>query len=332
MVESAVPALRDFFAVPRVILAPMAGITDAIFRTIAREHGAELAFTEMVSAKGLSYENARTEDMLELGPDESLVCVQLFGREPEVLAAQAAKVEEQLAGKLFSVNINMGCPARKIVSKGDGSALMRTPEVAEAIVKACKARVTVPVTVKFRRGYELGQETCVEFAKRMEAAGADAMTVHGRFAMQYYKGESDPGAIARVKAAVSVPVVGNGDVRSGADALAMLRDTGCDAIMVARAAEGNPWVFADIRNALASLRGEEASWAAMPSLAERMTLATRHAQLACDAPGGAVRMRRLAMCYVAGIPGASAARTALCSCSSAEDFRAVFEKVATYAS
>ena len=322
-----------FFAVPRVVLAPMAGITDAVFRDISREYGAELAFTEMVSAKGLSYDNARTEDMLELGEGEETVSVQLFGREPETLAAQAARVEERLGGRLFSININMGCPARKIVSKGDGSALMREPELAGAIVRACKGAVGVPVTVKFRRGYGMGDETCVDFARVLEDAGADALTVHGRFAMQMYTGKASWDAIARVKAAVSIPVVGNGDIRCGEDALEMLVQTGCDALMVARAAEGNPWVFADIRNALAPLRGEAPlELPAHPSVAERMALATEHARRMCGLPGGAVRMRRLAMCYVSGLPGASSARAKLCSCTMFSQFKAVFEEVCTYAS
>ena len=311
----------------------MAGITDAVFRDISRAYGAELTYTEMVSAKGLSYLNARTEDMLELGEHEDLVSVQLFGRDPDTLASQAARVEERLGERLFSIDINMGCPARKIVTKGDGSALMKEPDVAASIVSACKQAVSVPVTAKFRRGYEQGEETCVDFARTLEAAGVDAVTVHGRFASQMYRGGASWDAIARVKAAVSVPVVGNGDVKSGEDARAMLSQTGCDAVMVARAAEGNPWVFADIRNALAPLREEESLRPiTKPSVAERMAQATEHALRMCDLPGGTVRMRRLAMCYVAGLPGASAARTALCSCSSYPQFREVFEKVAQYAS
>lgn len=328
-------ALRAFFATPRVILAPMAGITDAPFRRICRQYGAELAFTEMVSAKGLSYENARTEDLLALGPDEDRVSVQLFGHEPAVLAAEAAKVEAALAEKLFSLNINMGCPARKIVTKGDGSALMRDPALAAAIVRAAKGAVTVPVTVKFRRGYAMGRETCVDFARAMEEAGADAITVHGRFAEQLYRGQADWDCIARVKDAVTIPVVGNGDVTCGDDAVALLAQTGCDAVMVARAAEGFPWVFADIRTALHPFRDVDDPFAGPftpPTVYQRMAQATEHARLACRIPGGAVRLRRLAMCYVAGIPGASAARSALCSCTSFDDFARVFRKVADHAS
>ncbi len=330
--KSAAESLVEFFAKPRVILAPMAGITDAVFRQICLDHGAELAFTEMVSAKGLSYENARTEDMLSLGEKEPRASVQLFGHEPQVLADQAKRVQGLLGEKLFSVNINMGCPARKIVTKGDGSALMQDPALASAIVRACKDAVSVPVTVKFRRGYKLGEETCVDFARAMEAAGADVITVHGRFAEQMYRGESDRGCIARAKAAVSIPVVGNGDVKSGVDALRLLEETECDSIMVARAAEGNPWVFADIRSALAPLRGETFEGIASPSIQQRMEQAIAHAAAAAELPGGAVRMRRQAMCYVAGLPGASVARAALCACSSFDDYQSVFEQVANHAS
>ncbi len=287
-------AFDDFFRIPRVVLAPMAGITDMPFRQICVAHGAELTFTEMVSAKGLLYENARTHDMLALGEDERRVSVQLFGHEPDVLAREAAKVEDVLGQRLFSIDINMGCPARKIVTKGEGAALMRDPELAANIVRACKAAISTPLSVKFRRGYQVGQETCAEFARMMEDAGADALTVHGRFAEQLYRGSSDRGSIARVCAAVSIPVIGNGDVKNGEDAVTLIEETGCKAVMVARAAEGNPWIFAEIRHALAPLRGEVAREYIPPTLEERMAQATAHAKAACELPGGGDRMRRQA--------------------------------------
>ena len=326
------PALREFFAVPRVVLAPMAGITDPSFRSLCREYGAELAFTEMVSAKALDFRNARTEGMLELAPDETAVSVQLFGHEPDVLAREAARVEQALGERLFSININMGCPARKISSKGDGAALMKDPALAAQIISACKQAVSVPVTAKFRRGFAEHDETCVEFAHALEDAGADALCVHGRYAAQLYRGSAEWTCIARVKDAVRVPVVGNGDITSGEAARAMIEITGCDAVMVARAAEGHPWIFSEIRAALSPLRGEDAPVYTAPDVRERMAVATRHARALCALPEGGVRMRRLAMHYVAGLPGAREARSKLCACTSAEEFEAVFLEVVEHAS
>ena len=229
----------------------MAGVTDIAFRTLCREAGADMAFTEMVSAKGLSFANEKTRHLLALADGEKQVAVQLFGHEPEVMASQAAWIEQEMEESLAYLDINMGCPARKIVSKGDGSALMRDPHLAAAIVSAVKEAVSCPVTAKFRRGWSEGDETAPAFARHMEAAGADGVTVHGRYTEQLYRGAADWGVIARVREAVSVPVVGNGDVRSGADAVRMAEETGCDAVMIARGAEGNPWLFSQVQAALA---------------------------------------------------------------------------------
>lgn len=306
-----------------VLLAPMAGVSDIAFRALCLEQGADLAFCEMVSAKGLSYANEKTRHLLALAPGEERAGVQLFGREPDTMAAQAAWVEEALGDSLAVIDINMGCPARKIVSKGDGSALMKEPELAASIVEAvCKA-VEHPVTCKFRRGFAQGEETAPEFARRMEAAGAAAVTVHGRFAEQLYRGRADWGAIARVKQAVSVPVVGNGDIRTGADAVRMREETGCDAVMIARGAEGNPWLFAQAKAALAS---EEEP--ALPTPQTRIEMARRHARLLTQREGrNIVRMRKHAMWYMTGLPGASAARGRLNYCTTLEDFDEVFDEL-----
>ena len=240
-----------FFSNHPLLLAPMAGVSDEAFRTLCLEQGADLAYTEMVSAKGLSYANEKTRHLLALAPGEERVAVQLFGHEPDTMAAQAAWVEQEMGEALAYLDINMGCPARKIVSKGDGSALMKEPALAADIVRAVARAVEHPVAVKFRRGWAEGCETAPEFARRMEDAGAAMVAVHGRFAEQLYRGRADWGVIARVKEAVRVPVTGNGDVRCGADAAAMVARTGCDAVMIARGAEGNPWVFAQARAALA---------------------------------------------------------------------------------
>ncbi len=299
-----------------VLLAPMAGVTDVAMRTLCREQGADMCFTEMVSAKGLSFANDKTRHLLDLAPGEDKVAVQLFGHEPAVMASQAAWIEEQMGESLAYLDINMGCPARKIVSKGDGSALMKDPELATAIVSAVKGAVSHPVTAKFRRGWGPDKETAPEFARRMEQAGADGVTVHGRFSLQMYHGFADWGCIERVKAAVSVPVCGNGDVRSGQDAVAMRERTGCDGVMIARAAEGNPWVFAQAKAALAGALQPEP-----PTAAQRLAMAQHHARLLSQREGrNIVRMRKHAMWYVAGLPGAAAARRQINECESLEDF------------
>ena len=298
----------------------MAGVSDIAFRALCREQGADLTFTEMVSAKGLSYANEKTRHLVDLAEGEDEVGVQLFGHEPDTMAAQAVWLVEELGDSLAYIDLNMGCPARKIVSKGDGSALMKSPTLAADIVSSVKRAVTCMVTAKFRRGWSMGKETAVDFAKRLEQAGADAVTVHGRYAEQLYKGASDRGVIARVKDAVSIPVVGNGDVFSARDAMQMAEETGCDAVMVARGAQGNPWIFAQIKTAF---DGNEESGA--PSPVERIEMARRHARLLEKREGrNIVRMRKHAMWYVAGMPGASKARGLFNYCSSLADFERVF--------
>lgn len=319
-------SMFDFFSERRLLLAPMAGVSDEAFRTLCREQGADLTYTEMVSAKGLSYANEKTRHLLHLSVGEDQVAVQLFGHESDVMADQARWIEQEMGETLAYLDINMGCPARKIVSKGDGSALMKTPDLAAAIVCAVSAAVEHPVTVKFRRGWVEGDETCVEFARRMEDAGAAAVAVHGRYALQLYRGRAEWDAIARVKAAVSIPVVGNGDVKCGADAVALVERTGCDAVMIARAAEGNPWVFAQCRAALA---GEPEP--AKPSVEERIAMARRHARLLAEREGrNIVRMRKHAMWYMTGLPGAAAARAKINACVSVEDFDRVFDELLVY--
>ena len=307
----------------KVILAPMAGVTDEVFRELCIEQGADLTYTEMVSAKALSYNNRKTQDLMRLSPLESKVSVQIFGHEPETMAAEARTIQELLGESLFAIDINMGCPARKIAGKGDGSALMRNPELASSIVAAVKASVTCPVTVKFRRGYELGNETAPELARRLEAAGADALCVHGRFAQQFYRGSADWDVIAKVVDAVSVPVIGNGDVACGRDAKRMLDETGCQAVMIGRGAQGNPWVFADVKSVLTT--GEAAQ---APSIVERVSLAKRHAHLLSERCGrNIVRMRKHAMWYCAGLRGAPKIRGAINQASSYEEFETLFDEL-----
>ena len=325
MSDQSIASMRSLLNQRGVLLAPLAGVSDLVFRQINREHKADLTYTEMVSAKGLSYANEKTRHLLDLAENEDIVAVQVFGHEPEVIAREAAWIEEQLQDRLAYIDINMGCPARKIVSKGDGSALMKTPELASRIVECASEAINHPVTVKFRRGYNTGDETCVEFAKRMEQAGAAGCAVHGRFAMQMYSGRADWDAIHRVVDAVEIPVIGNGDITSGQDALNMLGETGCAAIMIGRAAQGNPWIFEEVKAAK-----EGVAWNP-PSATERIQLAKRHAELMSHLPGKPLsRMRKHAMWYVAGLPGASIARGKFNLCNTLDDFNTVFDELLAY--
>ena len=309
-----------------MLLAPMAGVTDIAMRTLCREQGADMTFTEMVSAKGLSYANEKTRHLLDLAEGEDQVAVQVFGHEPDTMASQAAWIEEALGGALSFIDINMGCPVRKIAGKGDGSALMKDPELAAAIASAVSDAVEHPVTCKFRRGWAIDEETAPEFAKRMEQAGVAAVTVHGRFAEQMYRGQADWGVIARVKEAVAIPVVGNGDVKCGADAVALFDQTGCDGVMVARGAQGNPWIFAEVKAALAGSAYEP------PTIEERLDMARRHAELLTRREGrNIVRMRKHASWYVTGLPGAAKARGMFNECSSLEEFNRAFDELSDYA-
>lgn len=321
--RSALSGMFDFFATHKVLLAPMAGVSDEAFRTLCLEQGADLTYTEMVSAKGLSYANEKTRHLLRLAEGEREVAAQLFGHEPAVMAQQAFWIEQTMGDSLSYLDINMGCPARKIVSKGDGSALMKSPDLAAEIVSCVVRAVEHPVTVKFRRGWAEGDETCVDFALRMQDAGASALAVHGRYAQQMYRGKANWEAIGRVKRAVSVPVIGNGDIVCAQDACAMLRQTGCDAVMIARGAQGNPWIFAEVKSALAGT--PEPS---RPSAFERVAMARRHARLLQQREGrNIVRMRKHAMWYLSGLPGAAAARAKINSCVSIDDFDRVFDEL-----
>lgn len=307
-----------------VMLAPMAGVSDVVMRQLCCEQGAQLAFTEMVSSKGLSFANQKTAHLIDMYEGEEIIGVQLFGHEPNTMAEQAQWVEQHLGDKLAVIDINMGCPVRKIVSKGDGASLMQQPDLASKIIEACVRAVSHPVSVKFRRGFNEGDETAVEFARMAEAAGAAWVCVHGRFAKQLYHGKSNPSVIARVKQALSIPVIGNGDVCSGKDACALVEQTGCDAVMVARAAEGNPWVFADIR---AALEGKEPPVA--PTPLQRIDMARRHARLLAQVDRRVVvRMRKQASWYCKGLAEASVARGKFNTCTTLEDFESVFDELA----
>jgi nifR3 family TIM-barrel protein len=269
--------------------------------------GAGLTFTEMVSAKGLHYnpDGEVSRALLTFVPEETPCAVQIFGADPEIMAEQARGIVERHRPDVACVDINMGCPVAKVVAKGEGSALMRTPELAVEIVRQVAGACGVPVTVKMRRGWSADDADAVEFAQAMEEAGASAITVHGRTRDQFYRGKADWGAIAAVKAAVSVPVIGSGDVFCAADVVAMFERCGVDAVMVARGAQGNPWIFREARALLD--RGETI---APPTAFERVDTAREHAA-ALVAFGGEhafTRMRKHVSWYVKGMPGATHVR------------------------
>ena len=237
--------IKNFEAKGNMFLAPMAGVTDLPFRLICKEHGCPLLYTEMINAKALSYEDANTLKMLETHPEEGDVIVQIFGAEPDFMA-RAAKILNGL-NRFKAIDINMGCPVPKVVKNGEGSALMKTPLLAAKIVEEVKKSSDLPVTVKFRLGWDSNNLNALEFAKTMESSGADAIALHGRTREQYYSGNADWEAIARVREAVSLPFIANGDVFSAQDAIALLAKTGSDAVMVGRGAQGNPFIFSDYK-------------------------------------------------------------------------------------
>jgi len=293
----------------------MAGYTDVVFRALCTSFGCDLTYTEMVSAKGLTFGNAKTADYLLLGEEESSVGVQLFGHEPDRMADAAKYVSDRLGPRLRCIDLNMGCPAQKIVSNGDGSALMKTPALAGRIVEAVKAASPVPVTVKFRKGWD--GDTCVSFAKMLETSGADAICLHPRTRVQQYEGKADRAAIGAVKAAVHIPVIGNGDITCGESAVSMIRETGCDGVMIGRGALGRPWIFAEVKAALAGAPYAE------PDVSERLTIALRHAERieAVKGPHGLVELRKHLPRYLHGIRGAAALRTRLNDAKTAAEIR-----------
>ncbi len=225
------------------VLGPMAGVTDLPFRLLCREQGAGLLCMEMISAKGIYYNNKNTESLLQIHPQEIPVSLQLFGSDPKIVSEMAKRIEER---PFAFLDINMGCPVPKIVKNGEGSALMKNPKLVYELVSAVVKAIEKPVTVKIRKGFDDEHVNAVEIAKIIEEAGAAAVAVHGRTREQYYSGKADWEIIAKVKEAVRIPVIGNGDVLSGADAVAMREQTGCDGVMIARGAQGNPWIFSEL--------------------------------------------------------------------------------------
>lgn len=285
-----------------VFLAPMAGVTDIVFRIICRELGCGLVYSEMVSAKGILHNNKNTQSMLEVADEERPAVIQLFGSDPDILA-QMAKKTEQYAD---IIDINMGCPAPKIVKNGEGSALMKNPELIGRIVKSVSSAVSKPVTIKIRKGFDDSCINAPEIAQIAEENGAAAIAIHGRTREQYYSGEADWDIIKEAKKRVSIPVIGNGDVDSPQKAKALFEHTGCDAIMIGRASEGNPWIF---KRTIHYLKTGELL--PEPTIEEKLTLALRHLDMLVKYKGeyiGVREMRRHLGKYVKGIPHSAEAR------------------------
>ena len=327
--QDAARVIGGFVAENRVWLAPMAGWTDAVYRVICRQMGAGLACTEMVSAQGLAYNDGRTADYLEVSDAEGCAVVQLFGSDPAVIASQAARVQQMLGPKLAAIDINMGCPARKVAGKGEGSALMKTPQLAARIIAQTAAAIDVPLTVKIRRGYEKGNDVAVEFAQMCESEGAAAVTVHGRFARELYHGQASWECIARVKEALRIPVLASGDLFTPQAIVDCLQQTGADAAMVARGAQGNPWIFAHTAQLMQSRAQGDASWTpAQVTLEERLRVMRLHVRgLAQRDPRAVVHMRTYFAPYFKGIPGASRYRGMVVACSTLDDFERFFDLI-----
>lgn len=297
-----------------VFLAPMAGVTDLAFRAICKSFGCGLTYTEMVSAKGMYYKSENTREMLKLAPGEKPAAMQIFGSDADIMASIAMEVQQAGAD---IIDINMGCPTPKIIKNGDGSALMKKPELVAEIVRKVSAAVTVPVTVKIRKGWDENSVNAVEIAKIAEQNGAKAVTVHGRTREQFYSGKADWNIIKLVKQAVSIPVIGNGDVVSPQTAEQLLQQTGCDGVMIGRGAEGNPWIFKSVIEYLKSgvLLPE-------PSYEEKAKMAMYHLSQLIALKGeviGVKEMRKHLAWYLKGMPGSSAIKAEVFKLDEAKD-------------
>jgi len=304
-------------------LAPMAGVTDMAFRSVCRQMGAGYTYTEMVSAKALCFQDRKTKKLLRLGEDEHPCAAQIFGSDPGCIR-EAAGIAAEISGADI-LDINMGCPTPKIVAGGDGCALMKTPGLAREIIRAAVEGCGLPVTVKIRLGWDKGSANAPDFARMAEQAGAAAVCVHGRTRGQMYSGKADWDAIAQVKQAVAIPVIANGDIASGADAVRALRRTGADMLMIGRAAFGNPWLFAQAK---AALEGREEP--ALPPLAERFSLALWQFELALEDKGETVAVleaRKHYAWYLRGVSHAHYYKNEVFSMRTPEDVRRITRRI-----
>ena len=288
------------------ILAPMAGVTDLPFRLLCKEQGAGLLCMEMISAKALQYKNKNTKALLSIHPEEYPVSLQLFGSDPKIISEQAKKIEEL---PFQILDINMGCPVPKVVKNGEGSALMKNPKLVYNIVAETVKAIRKPVTVKIRKGFDEQSLNAVEIAKVIEAAGASAIAVHGRTREQYYSGKADWDIIRQVKEAVKIPVIGNGDLLTAEDVIAMEEQTGCDGFMIARGAQGNPWIFRQILHYF-----ETGEHLPKPPASEVAQMILRHARMMLEFKGeyiGIREIRKHAAWYTAGYPHGARLRVAI---------------------
>ena len=304
------------------ILAPMAGFTDLPFRIVCEEYGCNFTFTEMINAKALCYHDEKTTKMLDVSGQKKYVGVQIFGSDVKYMG-EAVKIINEL-GRFSHIDINMGCPAPKIVKNGDGSALMKNPTLASKIVQEAKKNSDVPVTVKIRKGFDDNNINAVEFAKLLEQSGADAITVHGRTTRQYYSGVADWDIIRDVKNAVKIPVIGNGDVKSPEDAKRMIDYTNCDSVLIARAAQGNPFLFAQINDFF-----ENGTYDEIPDI-KRVQIALKHYKLSMEyfEISVAVReMRKQINCYLKGIKNSCAVKNQI---NMQNDYEKVIEMLETF--
>lgn len=286
-----------------LILAPMAGVTDPPFRKLCREQGCGLLYTEMVSAKAILYHNRNTRELLQVDSAERPIAVQLFGSDPEIVSEIAAQISE---GPYDIIDFNMGCPVPKVVNNGEGSALMKNPRLTEQILSALVRKVKKPVTVKLRKGFDESRINAVEIARIAEACGVAAVAVHGRTRQQFYSGKADREIIRQVKEAVKIPVIGNGDIFTPEDAAQMLEETGCDGLMLARGAQGNPWLFARIQHYL-----ETGEVLPGPERGKIRRMVLRHARMQTEWKGellGMKEMRKHIAWYTAGLPHSAAVR------------------------
>ena len=309
-----------------LILAPMAGVTDLPFRLLCKEQGAALCCMEMVSAKGIYYNNKNTESLLTVDERERPVSLQLFGSDPEIMGAMTAKIDYR---NYDILDINMGCPVPKVVNNGDGSALMKNPILAGKIIESMVKNSSKPVTVKIRKGFDDEHINAVEMAHVAEESGAAAVAVHGRTREQYYSGKADWSIIADVKSAVKIPVIGNGDILDAKDVIAMKEQTGCDGFMIGRGAQGNPWIFHQILHYF-----EAGELIGKPPMEEMVKTMLRHAKLQIEFKGdylGIREMRKHAAWYTAGSKGASKLRGRINDVESYEELEQLFtEFLSTY--